>query len=75
MRNFFDLTYQETMQLFNDMKLQKFRVTQLWQGIYKELKTSPAEITTIGKKLSNQLTGIFSFENLKTMQLSKTSDC
>ena len=74
MNNFFDYTFDEMIQLFNEEKLQKFRVTQLWQGIYKELKPSPVEITTIGKKLAGQLGTLYSFKNLKTLDVSKSSD-
>ena len=74
MNNFFDFTFDEMTQLFNEEKLQKFRVTQLWQGIYKERKPSPAEITTIGNKLASQLNSLLSFNNLKTQDISKSSD-
>jgi 23S rRNA (adenine2503-C2)-methyltransferase len=74
MKNFFDLTFEETQQHFAVLNLQKFRVTQLWQGIYKELKPSPAEITTLSKSLSEQLLTTYSFQNLKILDVSKSSD-
>jgi 23S rRNA (adenine2503-C2)-methyltransferase len=74
MKNFFDFTYDEMVQQFTEEKLQKFRTAQLWQGIYKELKPAPDEITTISKKLASQLNSSYSFINLKTLDLSKSSD-
>ena len=74
MKNFYDFTFSETQQYFSELKLQKFRVNQLWQGIYKELKSSPAEITTLSKSLSEQLENTFSFQNLKTQDVMKSSD-
>ncbi|MBI9048367.1 MAG: 23S rRNA (adenine(2503)-C(2))-methyltransferase RlmN [Anaerolineaceae bacterium] len=74
MNNFFDFTFDEMVQFFSENGLQKFRVKQLWQGMYKELKTHPSEITTLSKSLTDQLGEFFTFSNLKTLQISASSD-
>ena len=50
-----------------------YRALQVWQGLYKQLWSSPDSFTSLSKALRTRLGNEFSFSNL-TAEISKTSE-
>jgi 23S rRNA (adenine2503-C2)-methyltransferase len=52
----------------------RYRAAQVWQGLYRDLAGSAAEITTIPKSLRERLGAEFSFGSLTPLVEAKSSD-
>jgi 23S rRNA (adenine2503-C2)-methyltransferase len=72
--NFYDFQYDEMVNLFSEAGQPKFRVKQLWQGIYKELINTPQEISTLPKSLISYLENNFTFNTIQPGNISKSMD-
>jgi len=63
----FDLKYkdlQETMQSWGEPG---YRATQIWQGLYRNLWSTPEQLTNLPKKLRERIRQEFCFNNLKPL--------
>jgi 23S rRNA (adenine2503-C2)-methyltransferase len=61
---FYDLSGDEIKESIQSFGEPAYRTGQLWEGFYKKLATYPAEVTSISKKLRDQLSKSFSFKLL-----------
>jgi 23S rRNA (adenine2503-C2)-methyltransferase len=52
----------------------KFRATQVWQGLYRDLAATPEAITTIPKTLRERLGSEFAFQSLNKLVEQQSSD-
>jgi 23S rRNA (adenine2503-C2)-methyltransferase len=64
---FFDLSEDQIKEALKSFGEPVYRAGQLWEGFYKKLSTYPVEITSISKKLRDQLSGAFSFNHLSVV--------
>ncbi len=72
--NFYNYEYEAMVAYFATLGYPKFRVKQLWQGMYKELLNSPKEISTLPKNFAQELETRLTFNTLTPIQTSMSSD-
>ena len=63
-KNFFDYDPDELEQLLDSWGEPRYRASQVWDAIYKQLKFEPGLISNISKSLRSKLGDYFSFDNL-----------
>lgn len=72
--NFFDLDYSDIEQILIGWGEPRFRVDQVWRGLYHELKENPALLSNLPKNLAEKLNSEFSFQNLISEQSQISTD-
>jgi len=70
----YDLDQTQLRDLFSDWGEPAYRGTQVWQGIYKQLWNSPANFTSLSKKLRQRLEVEFSFSSMNPELVMKSID-
>lgn len=60
----YDLKYSTLQRLLNEWGQPTYRVTQVWQGLYRQLWASPEEFTNLPASLRHQLQEYFDFSSL-----------
>jgi 23S rRNA (adenine2503-C2)-methyltransferase len=73
-KNFFNSDLLELEQLFDSWGEPRYRASQVWDAVYKQLKIKPDRISNIPKSLRGKLDDHFSFENLRAEVNLSSSD-
>jgi 23S rRNA (adenine2503-C2)-methyltransferase len=71
-RSIYDLSLLQMQERFMSWGEPSYRATQVWQGIYRQLWSSPDSFSSLSKGLRQRLADEFSFSNMKP-EISKTS--
>jgi 23S rRNA m2A2503 methyltransferase len=71
---FYNLTFTELQQALQTLGEPAFRAKQIWQAIYVDLISDPAEITTLSKTLRQKLAESFCFSSLTPSRKLASSD-
>ena len=74
MNSFFNLPHAQFDELLASWGQPRYRASQVWQGLYRDLAATPAEITTIPKSLRDRLAAEFAFGNLTPLVEARSSD-
>jgi len=74
MLSFYDLTFEQLEALLAEWEQPRYRVLQIWQGVYRDLAVGPGAITTIPRALRERLQAELSFGSLKPRMEAKSSD-
>ncbi len=69
-----DLSFEELQNKFIEWGEKKFRATQLWQGLYKQLVSSPDDLSTFPKSLREKLCNTYSFNSLIPEKTIRSKD-
>lgn len=72
--NFFELEYEDLKLLISSWGAPEFRVTQIWEGIYKHLKSDPKDLTNLPHELRVRLGDSFSFTTLNPAAVLESTD-
>lgn len=72
--NFYDLNFDDLEQLLKDWGEPPYRASQVWEGIYKQLKTDFDLIPNIPKQLRLRLGDSFSIHNMESEITLDSSD-
>jgi 23S rRNA (adenine2503-C2)-methyltransferase len=70
----FDFNFGQLEAIFSDLNEPKFRVKQLWQGIYIQLWNKPDQFTNFPKTLRDKLFNTFSFDSMIPEKILQSSD-
>jgi 23S rRNA (adenine2503-C2)-methyltransferase len=62
-RSIYDLDLQELTDLFDSWGVSAYHATQLWEGIYRQLLSSPEEFTSLSKVLRQKLLDAFTIDD------------
>lgn len=73
-RLIYDLTLQELTDLLAAWGEPAYRAKQIWQGLYKNLLTSPDTFTTLSAALRGKLADNLSFQSLQPGAILKSTD-
>lgn len=73
-QSIYGYTKLELIQIILGWGYPKFRVNQIWEGIYTHLYASPDDFTNLPKDLKEKLINEFSFTNLQEKFLALSSD-
>jgi 23S rRNA (adenine2503-C2)-methyltransferase len=73
-QNIHDLSFEELQIKFSEWGEKKFRATQLWQGLYKQLVSSPDDLSTFPKSLREKLGSNYSFNSLIPEKTIRSKD-
>lgn len=74
LQSIFDLTFDELSAQLADWGEAPYRAGQVWQALYRDLKSGPDAITTIPKALRETLGAVYDFEPLKLVVEARSSD-
>lgn len=72
--NIYDLSFEELAQQLNSWGEPAYRTSQVWEGLYRQLWSSPAEFTSLPKALRLKIEAEFSNVNLSTNSLPSLSN-
>src|SRR5919109_4006647 len=72
--NAYDLTFEQLGALLTGWGEPRYRARQVWQGIYRDLAATPAEITTIPRSLRERLSDELRFGSLEPVVEARSSD-
>lgn len=70
----FGLELEDIIKFLEDLGYPKYRASQVWQGLYKNLWQTPQEFTTLPAQLKLELAQKFAFETLKPVRSLKSGD-
>lgn len=73
-QNIHDLNYEEISNQLAEWGQPKFRAGQLWQGLYKQLSSSPDDLSTFPKTLREKLDEKFDFISLNPEKTIRSKD-
>lgn len=71
---FYDLSFAELQVQLKELGEPGFRAKQIWQAVYRDLASSPDEISTLPKLLRQKLNETFSFASLEPARKLASSD-
>ncbi len=74
MDSFFNLPRAQFDELLTRWGQPRYRASQVWQAVYRDLAASPAEITTIPKSLRDRLAAEFTFSSLTPLVEARSTD-
>jgi len=70
----YDYTFGELEKLFSSWGEPSYRATQLWQGLYRQLYSTPGEFSNLPVGLRAKIDSYFSFSHLKTDKVVTSQD-
>ena len=70
----YEYDYPDLAEILESWGEPKFRVSQVWKGLYQHLRVSPEEFPNIPKYLRRKLSEEFSFSSLKPMVTLESDD-
>jgi 23S rRNA (adenine2503-C2)-methyltransferase len=73
-KNFYDFDLKEIEKLFESWGEPRYRASQVWNGVYKQLKFHPDLLTNIPKTLKSRIVDHFTWENLRSEIELSSSD-
>lgn len=72
--SFFELNFEELAVALQAGGEPGYRALQIWQGIYRQLHTSPLELSTLPKDLRAHLEEVYSFQPCKLITSTHSKD-
>lgn len=72
--NFFDFDFEELRSILSSWGEPHFRVDQVWEGFYRQLKSTPESLSNVPQALKAKLDGSFSFSNLIPVMTQESPD-
>ncbi len=73
-QNFFDLTWDDLARILEEMGEPKYRVNQIWEGVYKHLWGDPVDFYPIPKTLRDRMSDSYRFRSLDAVQSLRSKD-
>lgn len=74
MLNFYDLSLADLTQQLQSWQEPAYRAKQVWQAMYRDLAPSPLAISTLPKRLREQLAATYTFDTLNPLVEAKSTD-
>ena len=71
---FFDLNYDDLSKIIIEWEHPTYRTDQIWEGLYKQLHSTPQEISTLPNKLTTKLIENYSFSSLEPISYLQSKD-
>lgn len=70
----YDYSFDELARFFADLNMPKYRVDQLWNGLYHDLSSDPQKLTTFPQALRDLIESKYYFKSLALLQELESKD-